>query len=92
MLATFQEGSDPASGDPLVAKLNTALNRLAPKCRESHHKLAAETWASWKDLRKNGVDESILSVLTHVRESIPAVMGRTNCAQIMAAYLLLREG
>ena len=93
LLASYQDGgaSVPAN-DPRVRRLNTALNRLAPACKESRHRLAGEIWASWKDLHKNGKNDSILSVLVHIRESIPSSLGRTNCAGIMAAYLVLREG
>ena len=91
-LAAYQEGvASVSASDPLVPKLNAQLSRLQPDCRESRDVLAGEIWGSWKDLHKNGLNESMLSVFKHVRQSIPRSLAPTNCAQIMAAYLVLRE-
>lgn len=92
-LAAYQEGVSSVSvGDPLVAQLAGQLDLLEQDCTETQDKLAAKVWASWTDLQKNGVDETILSLIEHVRSSIPASLAPTDCAQIMAAYLVLREG
>ena len=48
--------------------------------------------AGYSDLVKNGVtDETRLSVLRHLDQSIPAGLGKTDCAGMLSAYLVLRE-
>jgi hypothetical protein len=45
------------------------------------------------DLRNNGIDdENRLSVLKHLRKSIPDAAGRIDCNSALAAYLADREG
>ena len=93
-LATIQEGGTPSAGDPLVASFETALNDLQPVCTESPDKLASEIWASWQDLQKNNRPTSLL----HVARALDTVGGGltsnaepTNCAALLAAYLVTAE-
>lgn len=87
MLADLDGGAHPAS------RYEHALDALAPHCTESHYRLAAVTNATLEDLQKNGVtDESELSVLQHLKTSVPSTAGRTNCTSVAAAYATLREG
>lgn len=74
-----------------VAQYQTALDGLRPLCTEPEDKIAAEIWASWQDLEKNGVtDETNLTLIGHIKDSVPDGTV-VNCQGVMAAYLTLRE-
>lgn len=76
-----------------VSKYQSALDSLKPLCTEDEATLASEIWASWKDLKSNGVsDETILSLMAHITQSVPSGgAAPTDCRGVMAAYLVLRE-
>lgn len=75
-----------------VTAYQAALNALAPKCTQDETHIAGLGDAGYKDLVQNGVkDETRLSVLQHLDDSIPASMGKTDCTGILSAYLVLRE-
>ena len=75
-----------------VAHYQAALDGLKPLCTENEATLAGEIWASWNDLEKNGVtDETNLSLIGRIKASIPQTAASTDCGQVMAAYLVLRE-
>jgi hypothetical protein len=75
-----------------VAKYQSALDSLKPLCTENEATLAGEIWGSWKDLVDNQVtDETNLSLISHITQSIPSDSTPTDCRGVMAAYLVLRE-
>jgi hypothetical protein len=75
-----------------VTRYQAALDSLEPFCTEDEATLAGEVWSSWNDLQKNGVsDETNLSLIGHIKESIPQGAVPTDCRQVMAAYLVMRE-
>lgn len=75
-----------------VGDYQAALDALGPKCTQDEAGIAGLGDAGYQDLEKNGVtDETRLTVLQHMSDSIPASMGRTDCASILSAYLVLRE-
>ncbi len=91
--------NDPASllasrdgaGDP--GPYATALDGLGPSCTEDRVHLAGLADAGKLDLDKHGIHETRLSVLSGLQSSIQGALSfKTNCGQILAAYLLLREG
>ena len=89
-LAEYDLGHAPDAAT--TAKYQTALDALKPLCTETEAKLISEIHNSWQDLENNGVtDETHLTLTQHVADSIPAGSPATDCAQIMAAYLLERE-
>jgi hypothetical protein len=90
-LAQYDLGSSPSASD--VATYQTALDGLLPYCTEKDEmKLAGQIWASWQDLKKNGInDETNLTLISHIETSIPDSIKPTDCQGIMAAYLVLRE-
>ena len=76
-----------------VSDYQTALDLLAPKCTQDEYNIAALAYATYNDLVKNGVkDETRLTVLQHLNQSIPDSLGKTDCGQMLAAYATLREG
>jgi hypothetical protein len=86
MLANLDGGVRP------VADYQAALDALGPKCTQDAAHIAGLGDAGYKDLVKNGVtDETRLTVLRHLSDSIPASLGRTDCAGILSGYLVLRE-
>jgi hypothetical protein len=96
--ATGAPTPDPASlltqrdGATNVAPYAAALNALQPACTQDRAGIAGLGDAGLTDLEKNGIrDETRLTVLQHLRDSIPASGGRTDCAGVLAAYLVLRE-
>jgi hypothetical protein len=91
-LLTVDTGAPPTAGD--TQAVTADFVRLQGKCRESPEKLAAEIWASDQDLRKNGVQEDAVSVSNHlatVAGGLSTKATPTNCASLLAAYLVLRE-
>jgi hypothetical protein len=89
-LATYDSNQEPSA--VTVSKYQTALDNLKTLCAEDDTTLAAEIWASWKDLQKNGVsDETNLSLIAHIEKSIPPKTAPVECRGVMAAYLTLRE-
>ncbi len=89
-LALYDSGYAPDA--TTVAKYQSALDVLKQHCTEDEPTLASEIWASWKDLESNKVtDETILSLMAHITQSVPASAAPTDCRAVMAAYLLMRE-
>jgi hypothetical protein len=72
----------------------TDLKRLRSSCREPPVHLANEAYNSVVDLRKHGISETPAAVLTHLMTVVKGLGPRatpTNCGEILAAYLILRE-
>lgn len=92
-MATIQDGGYVDKGDPLVSQFAQQLTALAPHCQEPVSRLGDFTVFIQGDMKKRaGIDEDLLSILTHVTGSIPAGLGRTKCSDIFAAYETLRIG
>lgn len=86
MLADLDGDTSP------VGDYQAVLDALAPKCTQDEYHIAALGYSGYNDLAKNGVhDETRLTVLQHLDQSIPASLGKTDCVGMMAAYLTLRE-
>lgn len=76
-----------------LGQYEAALNALEPKCTQDQAGIAALANAGYQDLVKNGVtDETRLSVMQHLAGSVPAGTVRVDCASVLSAYLVLREG
>lgn len=87
MLADLDAGRYP------VGDYQHALDALAPKCKQDEQHIAGIANSTLEDLQKNGVtDETELSVLQHLDQSIPKGAPRMDCAGIAASYATLREG
>jgi hypothetical protein len=80
------------SSDPLATRIDGGLALLYPDCTETEVGVAGAISFAYTDLQKYGISETIPSIIRHVRASIPASMVPTGCKQIVAAYLVLREG
>lgn len=75
------------------ADYQAAFNRVAPKCTQTAAQLPAMVEATHKILTDGGVtDETGLTVLQHLGDSIPAGSGPQDCVQLLAAYATLRTG
>lgn len=88
-LALLDIGDSPSPST--IAAHKTALNELKPLCAEDETTLSAEISNARNDLLKNGIAESNLSIMQHLRDSVPAKYAPTECKGIVAAYLILRE-
>ena len=87
MLADLDGDTQP------VSDYQAALDALAPKCTQDETFVAGLGNSGYDDLTKNGIhDETRLTVLQHLNESIPDSLGKTDCGQMLAAYATLREG
>lgn len=87
MLADLDAGRYP------VGDYQHALDALAPKCKQDEQHIAGIANGTLEDLQKNGVtDETELSVLQHLDQSIPKGAPRMDCVGIAASYATLREG
>jgi hypothetical protein len=88
-LASYQENSQSDGHDALALSFQRSLDALKPLCRESSYRVAAESWATWKDLLKNGVNVPLLHVvhaLQTVGSGLPSNARPTDCAALLAAY------
>lgn len=89
LLASYQENAQADAHDPLARSFQRSLTALKPLCRESSHRVAAESWATWNDLLKNKVKVSLLHVvhaLQTVGKGVPSKGRPTDCAALLAAY------
>jgi hypothetical protein len=91
MLASLDYGSDVSQDDPSVAVMPSALDALTPKCTENESKIGDMTGVIHDELKSHQIDETYLSILQHVDGSIPASAAPNRCADIFAAYAVLRE-
>lgn len=88
-----QRLADLDGGKRDISSYQTALDALAPKCKQTPEQLAATANVMVEDLRKNGVtDETEYSALVHLNQSMPGGASKLDCTDIAAAYVTLREG
>jgi len=81
----------PTTTSSFPADETTALNALHPGCQEDNPKLDAEAKKTLELMQKKGVkDETVLTVLQHLRQSIPPGTPDMNCANQLGAYVTLR--
>ena len=72
---------------------NTAFAALSKDCTEQGVPLANEVHATLGLLQKAKItDETHLTVMQHIAQSIPAGSPKMSCADIAGAYVTLREG
>jgi hypothetical protein len=80
----------PAQAHPTDEQ--AALDAVSPACTESPDKLDAEAAKAVELLADSGVhDETTVTMLRHLRESIPDGAPRMDCAQVLGAYIRLRS-
>ena len=89
-LATIQKQAPVEANDPLVRNFDAKLDALQKKCKDRRIRLADFAVTARKLLKKDGVDESLSSIVTHANQSIPAAAPRMPCAYTFAAYVALR--
>jgi len=81
----------PTTTTSFPADEMVALNALHPGCQEDYPKLDAEARKALEIMQRNGVkDETTLTVLQHLRQSIPGGIPDMNCANQLGAYVTLR--
>ncbi len=90
-LAVIETGQPANADDHLVAQLQTALDELGPKCTDSQDKLAGYATVAHDDMAERGIDEGFVSILQHVRQSIPSNLSARSCKEMFALYTALRE-
>lgn len=96
-LATIQRGQPVPESDSVVRQFRSALDSLDEKCADDREHLADMTVALQGEMKRRGVSESLLDLMTHLDASIPAgtpqALGqRMNCAPVFASYATLRTG
>jgi hypothetical protein len=89
-LATLQARSAIAMDDPLVGQFRRQLDFLTPRCQEGRQGVADLSIRVHKTLAAHGVDETYLSIMTHVADAMPADAGKIKCGPAFAAYGKLR--
>lgn len=93
MLASIDAGHPLESDDGTVDDYARALDSLEGKCSNARTRLGDMAVKGQELLSDKGVEESLLSILRNVRLSIPdSLPAGTECADIYAAYVLLRAG
>ncbi len=93
-LALLQAGAGLPVTDPLVRSFDRLLTALKPVCTQNSERVAALTWATWKDLQKNNRPVSLLHVLQALNtaaKGVPAKGRPTDCGALLAAYATLAE-
>jgi hypothetical protein len=85
---------DVAAGHSASANAYTsAFAVLSKHCTEQGVPLANEVQATLGLLKKASIDdETNLTVMQHLDQSMAAEKSKTSCAQIAGAYVTLREG
>jgi len=78
-----------ASGDSPAA-YKQQLDLIAPHCDEPRDQVAGMPAVIQETLRKRGVNESMLSIITNGGMAAKVINGTTRCADIFAAYATLR--
>ena len=73
-----------------VSTFQQNLDSLKRKCLDSEEKIASFVYGTQKTMEKNGVNESLASVIEHVDQSIPANAPKQRCIGVFAAYATLR--
>jgi hypothetical protein len=81
------------TGPTIAADEQQALDAVSPACSETPDKLDAEASKTVELLAEKGVhDETTVTVLRHLRQSIPASAPVMNCATVLAPYITMRTG
>lgn len=81
-----------APDEATVARYEAAFDRLKRRCPEPEERLGDMAVRSRDLLREGGVDESLLSILEHVHQAIPAGADLSSCADVFGSYVFLRRG
>lgn len=68
-----------------------AWPRLRGKCNEGAVELADELTTAYRDLQSHGLTETYASLVANLNHSIPLSAAPTECDQVIAAYLTIRE-
>jgi hypothetical protein len=93
-----EPASEPAAPTPLPPphlrrqRYNRAVAALDRKCNEDSSLTARYLKKAQDLLQESGQYESLTSIATHVNRSYPAGLTVTDCSQLFAAYLTLRQG
>jgi len=87
-LATIEANGPP--DDALVERFDRQLRALQTKCKDAPIRLSDYTVKAQQLLAKEGEDESLLSIIGHVNQSIPGSAPRMPCDSVFAAYVTLR--
>lgn len=75
-----------------TADYQRILDALGPKCTQSPDALAALVYGTQKVMHDDGVpDETNYDVLTHLNQSVPENEPASDCKDVAAAYVTLRE-
>ena len=86
----------PALAADAPTKQATFSKDVAPilqsKCQEPRRYLSEYAVATRNALNERGVDEDLLSILTHVNASLPPAAGAMKCDGVFASYATLRVG
>lgn len=67
---------------------------MGRKCQDEEIRLADYTVKSQELLREEGVEESLLSIITNVNRAVPEEYAELDrmCSDLFAAYVALRRG
>ena len=72
--------------------LASTLDRIPVDFRPRIDEILGLSAAGYSDLEQNSIhDETRLTVLQHLRDSIPSGSFKLDCRSVLAAYLVLRE-
>jgi hypothetical protein len=93
-----EPASEPAAPPPPPPphlrrqRYDRAVAALDRKCNEDSSLIARHIKKAQDSLQERGQYESLTSIATHVNRSYPAGLRVTDCSQLFAAYVTLRQG
>ena len=92
-LASLDEGRVIRADDPLVRQYDAVLDSLQVKCGNERARLGDMAVTTQRLMEEQEIQESLLSILVHVRQSISeSFPRREDCAEVFGAYAFLRVG
>jgi hypothetical protein len=91
-MASLDAGTYVPPDDPVVAEYVQALDALEDVCTNTRDDLADMVVRAQELLLNGGQEESLLGILRHVRQSLPANWPRSECTDEFSLYVADRGG
>jgi len=89
-MAVINAGGFVEPNDPIVAQFATLLNSLEGKCTEDREGISGMSITTQRLLSENSVNLSLLEVLTHMNNALPAdAVEFGDCPGVFAAFVAI---
>jgi len=88
-LAVIDAGGFVDLDDPSIDAYARALDAAEAKCTDKRSLLGDYAVKAWQLLAEEGVDVTVLQALRAIDQSIPDESPKLDCAEVMAAWMVL---